>query len=144
METQIFVNLPVKDLSRSVKFFTSLGHTLNPEFTNQQAACIQISDTIWIMLLVEDFFKTFTKKQVADAQTTTEVLLCLSAGSRDEVDQMVQKAIAAGGTAPNDKQDHGFMYSWGFQDPDGHLWEVAWMNTEAIPQEASTQHHATS
>ena len=139
METQIFINLPVKVLSRSVNFFTGLGFTLNPEFTNEKAACIKISDTIWVMLLTEEFFQTFTKKQITNAFTHTEVILCLSAESREAVDQMVQKAVAAGGTAPNDKQDHGFMYGWGFQDPDGHLWEVAWMNTAAMAAEATNQ-----
>lgn len=134
MNTQIFINLPVKDLNRSVEFFTQLGYTFNPQFTNEKATCMIISDTIFVMLLVEDFFKTFTKKEIADATKTTEVLLCLSAESREKVDELVNKAVAAGGTTPNEKQDHGFMYGWGFQDLDGHLWEVAYM--EPVPAEA--------
>ena len=138
-QTQIFVNLPVKDLNRSISFYTGLGYTVNPQFTNEQGACIVISDTIYLMILVEEFFQGFTKKQIADAHKTTEVLLCLSAETREGVDELVNKAIAAGGTTPNDSNDHGFMYQWGFQDPDGHLWEVAWMDMSAVPEDMNAE-----
>lgn len=132
MSTKIFVNLPVKDLPRSIGFFTKLGYTFNPQFTNEQATCMIISDDIYAMLLVEERFKDFTKKEIADATKTTEVLLCLSAESREAVDDMVNKAVAAGGKAPNDKQDHGFMYGWGYEDLDGHLWEIMWMDPATV------------
>lgn len=134
MATQIFVNLPVKDLNKSIDFFTKLGFTFNPHFTDENATCMIIGDNIFAMLLVEKFFKTFTKKEIADAGKSTEVILALSVDSRENVDDMVQKAIAAGGSAPNDKQDHGWMYGHGFQDVDGHLWEVLYMEESAIPQ----------
>lgn len=133
MNKQIFVNLPVKDLEKSKAFFTSLGYSFNPQFTNDQGACMVISDTIYAMLLVEPFFQTFTKKPVADARKGTEVLVCLSCDSREEVDTLVAKAIAAGGSAPNPKQDHGFMYGHGFEDLDGHLWELMYMDMGAAP-----------
>src|SRR5687767_11804109 len=110
MPRQIFVNLPIKNMERSKAFFGALGFEFNPQFTNEQGACMVISDTIYTMLLVEPFFQTFTKKPVADATQTTEVLLCLSCANREEVDTLVKKALAAGGTAPNPPQDHGFMY----------------------------------
>ena len=132
MSTKIFVNLPVKDLPRSIGFFTKLGYTFNPQFTNEQATCMIISDDIYAMLLVEERFKDFTKKEIADATKTTEVLLCLSAESREAVDDMVNKAVAGGGKAPNDKQDHGFMYGWGYEDLDGHLWEIMWMDPATV------------
>ncbi|MDM0014181.1 VOC family protein [Variovorax sp. J22P168] len=133
MATQIYVNLPVKDLDRSVAFFTHLGYKFNPQFTNSNATCMIVSDDIYVMLLVESFFKTFTPKPIADATRTTEVLLCLSCGSRAEVDAQVAKAVAAGGSTPNKAQDHGFMYQHGFQDLDGHLWELAYMDMSAVP-----------
>ena len=101
MTRQIFVNLPIKNMERSKAFFSALGFTFNPQFTNEQGACMVISDTIYTMLLVEPFFQTFTKKPIADATKTTEVLVCLSCESRAEVDSLVKKAIAAGGTSPN-------------------------------------------
>jgi len=128
MATQIYVNLPVKNLERSVEFFTRLGFGFNPQFTNENATCMIVSDDIYVMLLVEPFFQTFTPKPIADATRTTEVLLCLSSDSRAAVDDMVAKAVAAGGTTPNKAQDHGFMYQHGFQDLDGHLWELAYMS----------------
>jgi uncharacterized protein len=134
MSRQIFVNLPIKNMARSQAFFKSLGFTFNPQFTNEQGACMVVSENhSYVMLLVEPFFQTFTKKPVADATRSTEVLVCLSCESRDEVDAMVKKAVAAGGTAPNPPQDHGFMYGHGFTDPDGHVWEVMWMDTRAAP-----------
>jgi predicted lactoylglutathione lyase len=134
MATKIFVNLPVKNLDHSVAFFTKLGFTFNPQFTNEQATCMIVSEDIFVMLLVEDFFKTFTKKEISDATKTTEVLLGLSADSREQVDEMVNKAVKAGGKTPNDKQDQGFMYGWGFEDLDGHLWEVFYMDPSAVQQ----------
>ena len=131
MAKQIFVNLPVKDLKRSVTFFTALGYTFNPQFTDENATCMIVDDNIFVMLLVEPFFKTFTRKTIADATKSTEVLVCLSCDSRAEVDDLVRKARAAGGTTPSEPQDHGFMYQHGYQDPDGHLWELVYMEPPA-------------
>lgn len=128
MGTQIFVNLPVKDLKRSRAFFESLGYSFNPQFSNDSGACMVIADNIFAMLLTEPFFQTFTRKPVADATTSTEVLVCLSCDSRAQVDALVAKALAAGGKAPNAVQDHGFMYAHGFEDLDGHLWELVHMS----------------
>ena len=133
MSRQIFVNLPIKNMERSKAFFAALGFSFNPQFTNEQGACMVVSDSIYVMLLVEPFFQTFTKKQIADAAKTTEVLICLSCDSRAEVDEMVRKAVAAGGSTPNAPQDHGFMYGHGFQDLDGHIWELAYMDPNAAP-----------
>ncbi len=132
MATKIFVNLPVKDLNRSVTFFTKLGFTFNPQFTDEKATCMIVGEDIYVMLLVEDFFKTFTKKPIADATKSTETIIALSAESREKVDELVNKALAAGASTPNDKQDQGFMYGWGFQDLDGHLWETMYMEPYAI------------
>lgn len=132
MATKIFVNLPVKDLNKSVTFFTKLGFSFNAQFTDENATCMVISEDIFVMLLVEPFFKNFTKKEIADARKTTESIICLSAESREEVDEMVSRALAAGGTAPNEKQDQGYMYGHGFEDIDGHLWEVMWMDPAAV------------
>ncbi|WP_194724892.1 VOC family protein [Noviherbaspirillum malthae] len=131
MTQQIFVNLPIRDMNRSKEFFTSLGFSFNPQFTNDQGACMVVADNIFVMLLVESFFQTFTKKPVADASKSTEVLVCLSCESRAKVDELVAKALAAGGTVPNAPQDHGFMYAHGFEDPDGHVWELAYMDMAA-------------
>jgi uncharacterized protein len=131
MARQIFVNLPVKDLDRSVAFFTSLGFTFNPDFTDATATCMVVSDTIFVMLLTEAKFKTFTPKAIADATRSTEVLVCLSCESRAEVDDTVRKAVAAGGTTYSEPQDHGFMYAHGFQDLDGHIWELVAMQPGA-------------
>jgi predicted lactoylglutathione lyase len=128
MATQIFVNLPVKNLDQSVAFFTRLGYKFNPQFTDENATCMIVSDDIYVMLLVERYFKTFTPKPIADATKTTEVLLCLSCESRAQVDEMVARAVAAGGTTPNKPQDHGFMYQHGYQDLDGHMWELVHMS----------------
>lgn len=134
MATKIFVNLPVKDLNKTMGFFTKLGYKFNPQFTDEKAACMIISEDIYAMLLVEEFFKTFTKKDIADASKTTEVITCLSAESRQDVDDLVKKAAEAGGTIHKEPQDHGFMYEHGFQDLDGHLWEIMWMDPAAINQ----------
>ena len=136
MARKIFVNLPIRNMERSQAFFRSLGFSFNPQFTNEQGACMVISEDIFAMLLVEPFFRTFTKKPIADARKGTEVIVCLSCDSREEVDDLVRKALAAGGTAPNAPQDHGFMYAHGFEDLDGHVWELAWMDPAATPPAA--------
>lgn len=127
MLRQIFVNLPIDNMERSQAFFKALGLSFNPDFTNDKGACLQIADNIYAMLLVKPFFQTFTKLPISDAKQSTEVLIALSCDSRQEVDDLVAKAVAAGGTTPNAAVDHGFMYQHGFADPDGHQWEVFWM-----------------
>jgi predicted lactoylglutathione lyase len=134
MATKIFVNLPVKDLKKSLEFFTKLDFTFNPQFTDETAACMIVSEDIFVMLLTEDKFKTFTPKAICDATKSTEVLVCLSAESRDKVNDMVHKAVAAGGTTYSEPQDHGFMYGHGFQDLDGHIWELIYMEPSAVHQ----------
>ena len=127
MNKQIFVNLPVKDLERTKTFFGALGFGFNAQFTNELAACMIVSDDIYVMLLTEPFFQGFTSKAIADASKVTEVLVCLSCDSRAQVDETVAKAVAAGGKAPREPQDHGFMYGHGFEDLDGHIWELVHM-----------------
>ncbi|GGH63170.1 hypothetical protein HNQ91_002586 [Filimonas zeae] len=134
MATQIFVNLPVKDLNRSKAFFTQLGYTFNQQFTDEKAACMIVSDTIYVMLLIESFFQTFTKKEIADARKTVECSIALSAGSKEAVNEMVDKAVAAGATIPNDASDYGFMYQHSFDDLDGHHWEYIWMDPNGAPE----------
>jgi uncharacterized protein len=129
---KIFVNLAVKDLSRSVEFFTQLGFSFDPRFTDEQATCMIVSDEAFVMLLVESRFKDFTKKELCDPATHTEAILALSAESREQVDELVHKALAAGGQPANEPMDHGFMYGSSFQDLDGHLWEVIWMDPGAL------------
>ncbi len=133
MSKQIFINLPVKDLQKSKAFYTSLGYSLNPEFSNDEAICIIVSESICVMLLVESFFATFIKKSICDAKTSTEVLLGLSCDSRAEVDALVAKAVAAGGSIPREVQDYGFMYYHAFEDLDGHIWEPIYMDPNAQP-----------
>lgn len=133
MASKIFVNLPVKDLKQAIIFFTRLGFSFNPQFTDDGAACMVISEHIFVMLLLENRFSNFTKKQIADASKVTEAIICIDAASRDEVDEMIRNAISAGGKTPNNKQDHGWMYGHGFEDLDGHLWEVMWMDQSAMP-----------
>jgi len=134
MATKLFVNLPVKDLKKSMNFFIQLGYQFNPQFTNETAACMVIGEDIFSMLLTEEKFKTFTNKPICDATKSTEVLVALSCDSRQQVDEMVQKAVAAGGSTYNKPQDHGFMYGHGFQDLDGHIWEIFFMERSAIKQ----------
>ncbi len=136
MHKQIYINLPVKDLARSRDFFASLGFTFNPQFSNDAGACMVIGENIYAMLLTESFFQGFTTKRIADTRETTEVLICISCESRAEVDALVQKALAAGGRAPNPVQYHGFMYGHGFEDLDGHVWELSYMDMSAAPQQA--------
>ena len=129
MSKQIFVNLPVKNLERSKAFFSALGFSFNPQFSNDSGACMIISENnSYAMLLTKEFFKTFTSKPIADGHEVTEVINCLSCDSREEVDALVARALAAGGTAPRPNQDHGFMYMHGFEDLDGHIWELAYMS----------------
>jgi predicted lactoylglutathione lyase len=132
MATKIFVNLPVKDLNKSKEFFGKLGYTFNAQFTDEKAACMIISEDIYTMLLTEPFFKTFTSKEIADTSKSTEMLICLSADSREQVDELYDKAVAAGAKTPRDKNDMGFMYNVTFEDLDGHTWEIMWMDPAAI------------
>ena len=134
MATKIFVNLPVKDLERSVAFFTGLGYAFNAQFTDDTAACMVISDDIYTMLLTEAKFREFTRKEIADAGKTTEVLTCLSAENREAVDALVDKALTLGGTEARDPMEYGFMYARSFNDLDGHIWEIMWMDPRAIQQ----------
>jgi predicted lactoylglutathione lyase len=128
---QIFVNLPVKDLERSKKFFASLGFSFNPQFTDENGACLVIAnDSIYAMFLTEQFFKTFTPRAIADAKKSTEVLVALSCSSDQEVKDLVAKAERAGGKAVRDPKDHGFMYEHAFEDPDGHIWELVHMREQ--------------
>ncbi|HLL32591.1 MAG TPA: VOC family protein [Streptomyces sp.] len=131
-QQMIFVNLPVADLDASKKFFTELGYSINPQFSDETAAGVVISDTIVTMLLTKEKYAQFTKKEIADATRTSEVLIALSAESREKVDELVDKAIAAGGTASGETQDLGFMYGRSFDDLDGHTWEAVWMDPAAI------------
>jgi predicted lactoylglutathione lyase len=128
MATKIFVNLPVKDLAKTMEFFTKLGFTFNPQFTNENAACMIVGEDILVMLLIEKFFKTFTKKGICDTTKETEVIVALSAENREKVDQMINKVIEAGGRESREPQDYGWMYGRSFQDIDGHLWEIIHMN----------------
>jgi uncharacterized protein len=129
---KIFVNLPVKDLERSKAFFGKLGFTFNPQFSDANAACMVISDDIYSMLLTHEYFKTFTPKAVADADKTSEVLVALSFDSKNEVNEIVDTALAAGATATREPQDHGFMFVRAFNDLDGHIWEIFWMDPKAV------------
>jgi len=135
MAKQIFVNLPVKDLKKSMDFFTKLGFTFNPQFTDDNAACMIIGENIYSMLLMEKFFKGFTKKEISDAKKTTEVLIAIDAESREKVDELIKKAVDAGGTIYRDPDDHEWMYSHSFADLDGHQWEVLYMDTNKMPNE---------
>jgi predicted lactoylglutathione lyase len=132
MATKIFVNLPVKNLEASIAFFTKLGYTFNAQFTDDTATCMIVAEDIYVMLLTEKKFKTFTPKPICDATKSTEVLVALSTENREEVDAMVREAVAAGGSTYNKPQDHGFMYAHGFQDLDGHIWEVFFMEPSAV------------
>jgi predicted lactoylglutathione lyase len=135
MSRMLFVNIAVKDLDASVAFFTELGFAFDPQFTDESATRMIVNDDTSFMLLVEGRFTDFTKKEIVDSRTHIEAIFALSAGSREEVDALVDKALAAGGSPADDKQDHGFMYGWSFQDLDGHTWEVVWMDPQGMPQE---------
>ena len=132
MSRMIFVNLPVSDLDRAIAFYEAIGGTKNAQFSNEKAAAIVFSESIYVMLLTHDFYRTFTTKEIADPSRTSGVLLALSCDSPADVDAMVERAAAAGGTAdPGPKQDFGFMYGRSFEDPDGHHWEPHWMDPKA-------------
>ena len=132
MIKQIFVNLPVKDLKASIAFFTKLGFSFNPQFTDDNATCMIIGENIFAMLLVEKFFATFTPKTICDATKSAEVIVALACENRNEVDDYVRKAIAAGGKTNTEPNDLGFMYQHGFQDLDGHVWEVFYMDPSTV------------
>ncbi len=124
MPRKIYVNLPVKDLEKSKAFFSALGFDFFAPFTNESAACLVLGENIYVMLLLETFFASFTNKIITDAKISTEVLVCISCASRDEVDNLVRLALLAGGRAPRQAVEHDFMYGHGFEDLDGHLWEL--------------------
>lgn len=134
MATKIFVNLPVKNLNKSIEFFTKLGYKFNPQFTDETATCMIVSDDIFVMLLTEAKFREFTPKPICDATKSTEVLVCLSCESRDAVNDMVRKAIAAGGSTYAEPKDYGFMYQHVYQDLDGHIWELIYMDAAHVQQ----------
>lgn len=131
MSKMIFVNLPVTDLARSTAFYQALGARMDERFCDSTASCMVFSDTIFAMLLTHEKFAQFTPKKIVEAQQATEVLLCLSEESRSDVDATVERALAAGGKEPRAAQDYGFMYNRSFEDPDGHIWEISWMDLEA-------------
>jgi predicted lactoylglutathione lyase len=133
MASKVFINMPVKDLNKTKAFFEGLGYSFNPQFTDENAACMVISDAIYAMMLTESYFSTFTKKPIADAKKTTEVLIALDAASRDEVIGIVAKAKELGATIYTEAQDHGWMYQHSFADLDGHQWEFAYMDMSQMP-----------
>lgn len=135
MINKIFVNLPVKDLDRSIDFFTKLGFKFNPQFTDENATCMIIGDNMFAMLLVEKYFKTFTKKEISDTVKNTEVIVALSTESRANVDQMLNKVVEAGGKEHKEPQDLGFMYLRSFEDINGHIWEIFYMDESAMKKE---------
>jgi predicted lactoylglutathione lyase len=136
MSQLIFINLPVSDLKRSTAFYEATGGTKNPQFSDDTASCIVISDVIHVMLLTHDKYRQFTSKAIADARATSEVMIALTVDDRSAVDTLIQKAKAAGGGIdPTPTQDFGFMYGRSYEDPDGHIWEVVWMDMAAAPQE---------
>jgi len=128
----VFINLPVKDLSKSNVFFTGLGFSFNAQFSGDHSTCIPLNDKTWVMLLTEDYFKNFTPKNISNAHQTTEVLIAISQDSKAEVDHFMEKVFSLGGTEARPVQDLGFMYSRAFNDPDGHIWELGWMDPAAV------------
>jgi hypothetical protein len=137
MSRQLFVNLAVDDLDRSIAFFTALGFSFEPRFTDETATCMIVGDDAYVMLLTRAKFEEFAKKPIVDARSQTEVLLAISAGSREGVDELADAALASGGSDANDPLDYSFMYSRSFQDPDGHVWEVVWMDDAAVDAEVA-------
>jgi predicted lactoylglutathione lyase len=129
---KLFVNIPVRDLQRSIDFFESLGFAFNPQFTDATATCMLVGEDAYFMLLTHERFKGFSKRPLGDPARETAALFAVSVGSRDEVDALVKKAVEAGGSYAVDPQDHGFMYGWSFRDPDGHHWEVFWIDPAAV------------
>lgn len=136
MATKIFINLPVSNLARSREFFSALGYHFNPQFSDATGACMIISEDIYAMLLTHEKISMFTTKSIADARTSTEVLIALSCESKDAVNSLMEKALAAGATETRPPQDYGFMFGRSFDDPDGHIWELFWMDPSHI-QDAS-------
>ena len=134
METKVFINFAVKDLKKSIEFFTKVGYTFNPRYTDETGTCMVISEHIYAMLLTESRFKDFTNKELVNAKTTLEVMNSFSCDSRDAVDSIFRKGIDAGGKESAPTQDHGFMYAREFEDLDGHIWSYFWMDENAIPQ----------
>lgn len=127
--THIFVNLHVKDVKKSMEFFTGLGFEFNMQFTDvEKAACLVIGENMYAMLLTEEYFKSFTKKEIVDTDKFAQLTIALAAESREKVDEIVNAAVSLGGKLYCEPQDHGFMYQWGFQDPDGHIWEIMYMD----------------
>ncbi len=135
MSTKIFVNLPVKDLRKTAEFWKNLGYSFNKQFTDEKSVCLIIGKDIYVMLLIDVFFKTFIKKEIADSSKVTESIIALSAESREKVDELVEKAYKAGGISYIEPQEHGWMYSRSFQDLDGHLWEVVWMDPKRVEKQ---------
>ena len=132
MVTKIFINLPVKDLNNTIDFFTKLGFKFNPQFTDENATCMIVGEDIFVMLLVEKFFKTFTKKEICNTSKDTEVIVALSVESREKVDQMINKALESGGKESREPQDHGWMYGRSFEDINKHLWEIIYIDESAV------------
>ncbi len=131
---KLFVNLAVSDLQRSIAFFRGLGFEFNPQFTDEKAACMVVSEEAFVMLLTSQYLKTFTQRELCDTTRQNEALVALSCTSREEVDRLVNQAVTSGGKHTGvPKQDHGFMYGWSFYDPDGHHWELIWMDLQAVP-----------
>lgn len=135
MTRRIFINLPVKDLNKSKKFFTGLGFSFNPQFTDEKAACLVIGENIFAMLLAEPFFKSFSGRKITNTAKSSEVMLAIDADSREKVDEMVRKAVDSGGSVYNPPENHGWMYGHSFTDPDGHQWEVMHIDEKAMPGE---------
>lgn len=133
MKTKIFLNLAVKDLKRSIDFFTKLGFSFNEKFTNDKGTCLEIGENINVMLLVEEFYKTFTDKQICDTSKASEVLIAISIESREKVDEIIGRVLNAGGTEYLEAKDYGWMYQRNFRDIDGHHWEVFYMDENNIP-----------
>ncbi|CAD0002651.1 MULTISPECIES: VOC family protein [Flavobacterium] len=135
METKIFLNLPVKDLNKSISFFTQLGFSFDPKFTNQKGTCLIIGENIFAMLLLEEFFKTFTQKEICNTMASTEMIAAISVESREKVDEIITAVVKAGGKLHNEAKDYGWMYQRDFFDLDGHHWEIFFMDESQIPQE---------
>lgn len=133
MIKQIFINLPVKQLNMSKEFFSKLGFNFNPQFTDENAACLILGENIYAMLLVDNFFNSFTKKKIGDSSNSTEAIFALSTDSKEKVEEMLNNVISAGGIEPTEPQDHGWMYGRSFQDIDGHLWEIFYADESAMP-----------
>jgi predicted lactoylglutathione lyase len=141
---QIFVNLPVKDLGKTIEFFKKLGFEFNPQFTDENATCMVVNENIFVMLLVEKFFKTFTQKEICDTTKNTEVIIALSTESREKVDQMLENVNKAGGKESRKPQDHGWMYGRSFEDLNGHLWEIIYMDEKALKENYSQEQGKSS